>query len=243
MSAEELQQEVDQLKKQLQEREEEIVRLNKRIDELEAEKDKQIETSSLKTRKSVFETFAQPTSSTSQRPPSIRSEPPKTQEKVADDSTPAAMNEDSKVEETKQEEKQEERAADSSTEELPKKEEPVPAVVNNRPPPKDDSAASRSKTWSAKQLKSAVDPNTCFFCNKKVYVTEKIVADDRPFHKGCFRCSHCTGTLKLGNYASMDGQLFCKPHFKQLFKSKGNYSEGFGRLKPQQEHELKKQQV
>ena len=33
---------------------------------------------------------------------------------------------------------------------------------------------------------------------------------------------------------------FCKPHFKQLFKSKGNYSEGFGQLKPQQQHELKK---
>lgn len=23
-------------------------------------------------------------------------------------------------------------------------------------------------------------------------------------------------------------QIFCKPHFKQLFKLKGNYSEGFG---------------
>ena len=23
-------------------------------------------------------------------------------------------------------------------------------------------------------------------------------------------------------------QVYCKPHFKQLFKAKGNYSEGFG---------------
>ncbi|TFK14629.1 5'-nucleotidase domain-containing protein 1 [Platysternon megacephalum] len=32
----------------------------------------------------------------------------------------------------------------------------------------------------------------------------------------------------LGNYASLHGQSYCKPHFKQLFKSKGNYDEGFG---------------
>ena len=26
-------------------------------------------------------------------------------------------------------------------------------------------------------------------------------------------------------------QIYCKPHFKQLFKSKGNYNEGFGQKK------------
>ncbi|KAL6087149.1 hypothetical protein STEG23_006375 [Scotinomys teguina] len=34
--------------------------------------------------------------------------------------------------------------------------------------------------------------------------------------------------ISLGNYASLHGQIYCKPHFKQLFKSKGNYDEGFG---------------
>lgn len=38
----------------------------------------------------------------------------------------------------------------------------------------------------------------------------------------------------------MDGKLYCKPHFISLFKKKGNYSEGFGKLKPQQEHDAKK---
>jgi hypothetical protein len=47
----------------------------------------------------------------------------------------------------------------------------------------------------------------------------------------------------LGNYASLDNQLFCKPHFKQLFATKGNYSEGFGKLKPQQEFEKHKAEV
>lgn len=32
----------------------------------------------------------------------------------------------------------------------------------------------------------------------------------------------------LGNYASLHGSVYCKPHFSQLFKVKGNYDEGFG---------------
>lgn len=34
--------------------------------------------------------------------------------------------------------------------------------------------------------------------------------------------------VSLGNYASLHGNVYCKPHFNQLFKSKGNYDEGFG---------------
>lgn len=38
----------------------------------------------------------------------------------------------------------------------------------------------------------------------------------------------------LGNYASLHGNIYCKPHFSQLFKTKGNYDEGFG-LRPHKE--------
>jgi chemotaxis protein histidine kinase CheA len=88
----------------------------------------------------------------------------------------------------------------------------------------------------------AVKSNKCAVCEKTVYPMEELKADDTVYHKSCFRCKHCNNVLKLGNYASMGGELFCKPHFKQLFKSKGNYSEGFGKLKPQQEFELQKSQ-
>lgn len=30
------------------------------------------------------------------------------------------------------------------------------------------------------------------------------------------------------NFACLHGNIYCKPHFNQLFKSKGNYDEGFG---------------
>uniref|UniRef100_W5MNV5 Xin actin binding repeat containing 2 n=1 Tax=Lepisosteus oculatus TaxID=7918 RepID=W5MNV5_LEPOC len=75
---------------------------------------------------------------------------------------------------------------------------------------------------------------TCTLCQTKVYPMECLIADKQTFHKACFRCQYCSSKLSLGNYASLHGQMYCKPHFKQLFKSKGNYDEGFGH-KPHKE--------
>jgi len=63
----------------------------------------------------------------------------------------------------------------------------------------------------------------CSVCNKTVYYSERLSADTQIYHKTCFRCSHCNRTLKLGNYCAFENKLFCKPHFIQLFKSKGKY--------------------
>uniref|UniRef100_A0A7M4FBX8 LIM zinc-binding domain-containing protein n=1 Tax=Crocodylus porosus TaxID=8502 RepID=A0A7M4FBX8_CROPO len=72
------------------------------------------------------------------------------------------------------------------------------------------------------------EKEVCALCQKKAYPMECLIADKQIFHKSCFRCHHCSSKLSLGNYASLHGQIYCKPHFKQLFKSKGNYDEGFG---------------
>ncbi|XP_059924382.1 LIM domain and actin-binding protein 1-like isoform X46 [Gadus macrocephalus] len=69
---------------------------------------------------------------------------------------------------------------------------------------------------------------TCIACLKAVYPLEKLVADLHVYHKTCFRCVHCSMKLSLGSYASLHGNVYCKPHFSQLFKAKGNYDEGFG---------------
>jgi len=66
-------------------------------------------------------------------------------------------------------------------------------------------------------------------CEKTVYEQEKVRVDGIVFHKSCFRCKECQCVLKLGNYAAVEGVYYCKAHFKQLFKLKGNYSEGFGK--------------
>ncbi|NXN19603.1 LIMA1 protein, partial [Indicator maculatus] len=69
---------------------------------------------------------------------------------------------------------------------------------------------------------------TCVGCQKTVYPMERLLANQQVFHISCFRCSYCNSKLSLGTYASLRGNIYCKPHFNQLFKSKGNYDEGFG---------------
>ncbi|XP_068172296.1 LIM domain and actin-binding protein 1-like isoform X2 [Antennarius striatus] len=69
---------------------------------------------------------------------------------------------------------------------------------------------------------------TCIACLKTVYPLERLVALQHVYHHTCFRCVHCGNKLNLGNYASLHGNVYCKPHFNQLFKAKGNYDEGFG---------------
>lgn len=44
------------------------------------------------------------------------------------------------------------------------------------------------------------------------------------YHKSCFRCSHGGCPLTTSSYAALDGILYCKHHFAQLFKEKGTYS-------------------
>ncbi|CAN8218781.1 unnamed protein product [Coccothraustes coccothraustes] len=85
-------------------------------------------------------------------------------------------------------------------------------------------------TTSAKEVKKLQiqENEICKLCQQRVYPMECLVADKQNFHKSCFRCHHCGSQLSLGNYASLHGKIYCKPHFKQLFKSKGNYDEGFG---------------
>jgi cysteine and glycine-rich protein len=37
----------------------------------------------------------------------------------------------------------------------------------------------------------------CTACDKTVYLVDKLTADNRIYHKACFRCHHCKGTLKV----------------------------------------------
>jgi len=63
----------------------------------------------------------------------------------------------------------------------------------------------------------------CAKCEKTVYSLEEIKACDKTFHKGCFRCKHCDGQLSLKGFATINNEPYCKPHYLELFKSKGSY--------------------
>ncbi|KAL6509606.1 LIM domain-containing protein wlim1 [Orobanche gracilis] len=67
----------------------------------------------------------------------------------------------------------------------------------------------------------------CKACEKTVYLVDQLTADNKVYHRACFRCHHCKGTLKLSNYSSYEGVLYCKPHFDQLFKMTGSLDKSF----------------
>ncbi|CAH1723167.1 unnamed protein product [Aphis gossypii] len=68
----------------------------------------------------------------------------------------------------------------------------------------------------------------CESCEKKVYPLEKVEIEGRPFHRSCFRCTQCQCVLRMDTFTWNKNRLYCLPHFKRLFISKGNYDEGFG---------------
>ncbi|KAJ3417514.1 LIM domain and actin-binding protein 1 [Chytridiales sp. JEL 0842] len=90
-------------------------------------------------------------------------------------------------------------------------------------------ATSTTKPPLAANSAFTSSSNKCETCTKTVYAMEQIIYDGKHFHKNCLKCTHCNCTLKLKDIASLEGKYYCKPHFKQLFKLKGNYAEGFGK--------------
>ncbi|KAG8510396.1 Xin actin-binding repeat-containing protein 2, partial [Galemys pyrenaicus] len=101
-------------------------------------------------------------------------------------------------------------------------------IIKNRGCASSDPSATEMRATFQEESSFLSDKEICVLCQRTVYPMECLVADKQSFHKSCFRCHHCNSKLSLGSYASLHGQIYCKPHFKQLFKSKGNYDEGFG---------------
>ncbi|KAL7238847.1 hypothetical protein ACSBR2_004862 [Camellia fascicularis] len=64
----------------------------------------------------------------------------------------------------------------------------------------------------------------CPACKKTVYPLEKVTMEGETFHKSCFKCAHGGCPLTHYSYAALDGVLYCKHHFAQLFMEKGNYN-------------------
>lgn len=61
---------------------------------------------------------------------------------------------------------------------------------------------------------------------------DALIVDKKKYHKSCFCCEHCGNKLSLGNYVSLLEHFYCRHHYKQLLKSKGNYDNGLGKNPP-----------
>ncbi|RDX65932.1 LIM domain-containing protein WLIM1, partial [Mucuna pruriens] len=94
-------------------------------------------------------------------------------------------------------------------------------------PLRKNSTQNTERDRIAKIMAFAGTTQKCMACDKTVYLVDKLTADNRVYHKACFRCHHCKGTLKLSNYNSFEGVLYCRPHFDQLFKRTGSLDKSF----------------
>ena len=53
---------------------------------------------------------------------------------------------------------------------------------------------------------------------------KQVTLEGESYHKSCFKCAHGGCPLTHSSYAALNGVLYCKHHFSQLFMEKGNYS-------------------
>ncbi|XP_067166584.1 F-actin-monooxygenase MICAL1 [Apteryx mantelli] len=60
--------------------------------------------------------------------------------------------------------------------------------------------------------------DACYFCGRRVYIVERVSAEGRFFHRGCFQCRQCGATLRLGDYAFDEehGHFYCSLHYPNL---------------------------
>lgn len=65
--------------------------------------------------------------------------------------------------------------------------------------------------------------NYSFFWQLIVSIIQ-LTMEGESYHKTCFKCAHGGCKLTTSNYAALDGVLYCKHHFAQLFKEKGSYN-------------------
>ena len=78
--------------------------------------------------------------------------------------------------------------------------------------------SSASNASSNNIVASPQSPALCKICDQHVYQMERIMAEKAIYHKSCFRCHQCKLQLRMDNYSSHEGQVYCKAHHRQLFQ-------------------------
>ncbi|XP_076636191.1 molecule interacting with CasL isoform X2 [Colletes latitarsis] len=87
--------------------------------------------------------------------------------------------------------------------------------------------SNKSQDTEPKVQKSNIKPTitlptqggaeVCHFCNKRVYLMERLSAEGKFFHRGCFRCEYCSTSLRIGNHTfdrdKNGGRFYCTQHF------------------------------
>lgn len=92
--------------------------------------------------------------------------------------------------------------------------------ATNQETTNDKMQATRAKPrrFSSQSSQEAADTSSCKVCSQHVYQMEKMLAEKSIYHKRCFRCHQCKIQLRVDNYSSHEGQVYCKAHHRQIFQ-------------------------
>ncbi|XP_058793152.1 F-actin-monooxygenase Mical [Phymastichus coffea] len=75
----------------------------------------------------------------------------------------------------------------------------------------------RSNSKATIALPAQGGSEMCHFCDKRVYLMERLTAEGKSFHRGCFRCEYCSTSLRIGNHTfdrdKNGGRFYCTQHF------------------------------
>ncbi|UJR09197.1 hypothetical protein I4U23_013445 [Adineta vaga] len=101
----------------------------------------------------------------------------------------------------------------------------VSGVVARQKPSTINRPTSASVTSGAAFKTMSISQNICPRCSKTVYSAEEVKAAGKSFHKRCYSCAHCKGSISGGRYSEHDGELYDNNCYQRLFGPKGV---GFG---------------
>lgn len=82
----------------------------------------------------------------------------------------------------------------------------------------DTTTKVKPRRFSSQSSQESADASACKVCSQHVYQMEKMLAEKSIYHKRCFRCYQCKIQLRVDNYSSHEGQVYCKAHHKQIFQ-------------------------
>ena len=79
----------------------------------------------------------------------------------------------------------------------------VQPLTTNRP------SAPSSTLANASSFRIVPTPATiCPRCSKTVYCAEEVKAVGKSFHKRCYTCAQCKGSINAGRYSEHEGELY-----------------------------------
>ncbi|KAJ1993159.1 hypothetical protein H4R33_000746 [Dimargaris cristalligena] len=76
-------------------------------------------------------------------------------------------------------------------------------------------------SYVPRKLNLNINSDQCAKCHKVVYAAESINGVGKKYHRSCFKCTECKGTLSASNLTENDNLPYCKRCYARLFGPKG----------------------